>query len=103
VFDEAYDKWTHQFNGGHRPFAETWEDDLRDFIERDRNHPSVFVWSVGNEVFSYQMQETNNWGVDQLRAMVVLRAGREAGDAALRATAENLPAAEVRLQVGAEG
>ena len=45
VFDEAFDKWKGFKNDG-----TGWKDDLRAFIERDRNHPSVVIWSVGNEV-----------------------------------------------------
>ena len=33
-----------------RYFDEWYERDLRDFILRDRNHPSIFIWSIGNEV-----------------------------------------------------
>jgi beta-galactosidase len=47
VIDEAFDKW-----GGsrHETFFEDWERGLRSMIQRDRNHPSVILWSVGNEV-----------------------------------------------------
>ena len=68
VFDEAYDKWTDQFTGPERPFAQAWREDLRDFILRDRNHPSVFLWSVGNEETSHQMTAPD-FGVTQFKAM----------------------------------
>lgn len=45
VFDEAFDKWY-----GFLPDGTGWKDDLIATIERDRNHPSVFIWSVGNEM-----------------------------------------------------
>ena len=52
VMDEAFDMWrkkktAHDYA---RYFDEWHERDLHDFIVRDRNHPSVFMWSIGNEV-----------------------------------------------------
>lgn len=52
VMDEAFDMW-HKKKTSHdyaKYFNEWHEKDLRDFILRDRNHPSIFVWSIGNEV-----------------------------------------------------
>jgi len=54
VFNEAYDKWTSQFYGGEKSFEEMWQTDLATFIKRDRNHPSVYIWSMGNEVAKQQ-------------------------------------------------
>jgi len=52
VMDEAFDEWTHGKveYGYHRYFADWGERDLVDFIHRDRNHPSVVLWSLGNEI-----------------------------------------------------
>ncbi|MBO4663234.1 MAG: DUF4982 domain-containing protein [Bacteroidaceae bacterium] len=52
VMDEAFDMWRkaktkHDYA---RYFNEWHERDLRDFMLRDRNHPSIVIWSVGNEV-----------------------------------------------------
>ena len=51
VMDEAFDGWARkaEHDYGAQAFAQWWEKDLRAFIRRDRNHPSVVVWSVGNE------------------------------------------------------
>lgn len=45
IFDEAYDKWYGFLSSG-----APWKEDLEAFIRRDRNHPSVIIWSVGNEM-----------------------------------------------------
>lgn len=54
VMDEAFDEWVEakgqiQF-GYHKYFAECSQSDLLSMIRRDRNHPSVVIWSAGNEV-----------------------------------------------------
>lgn len=54
VFDEAYDKWTSQYYGGVKSIEEMYTEDLTTFIKRDRNHPSVYIWSMGNEVLKQQ-------------------------------------------------
>lgn len=54
IFDELYDKWSSQFYGGEASFESQWEADLTAFIRRDRNHPCVYIWSMGNEVTNQQ-------------------------------------------------
>jgi len=51
VLDEWCDKWS-QTNAGsfYADFDKVWQKDLAGFIQRDRNHPSVVMWSLGNEV-----------------------------------------------------
>lgn len=54
VMDETFDTWTAKKPGGemgyNRFFPEWWERDTRDMILRDRNHPSIVIYSVGNEI-----------------------------------------------------
>ncbi|MDR2740754.1 MAG: DUF4982 domain-containing protein [Treponema sp.] len=55
VIDECFDKWKSGYYGAF--FDRDWQQDLGDFLLRDRNHPSVFMWSVGNEVENQGSEE----------------------------------------------
>jgi beta-galactosidase len=52
VMDEAFDMWKREKNkyDYHLAWDEWHIKDLRDQVLRDRNHPSVFIWSIGNEI-----------------------------------------------------
>ena len=52
VMDEAFDMWRiPKVKNGYAKYFDEWYDrDLRDMIQRDRNHPSVIMWSIGNEI-----------------------------------------------------
>ncbi|MFY0606475.1 MAG: DUF4982 domain-containing protein [Cyclobacteriaceae bacterium] len=62
VMDEVFDEWIASWpwvkykdqgkvkHGYHKHFEEWAQQDLKDIIVRDRNHPSIFMWSVGNEI-----------------------------------------------------
>lgn len=67
VVDELYDKWLTQFTGGRKEWTDLWQHDIPEFIRRDRNHPSVVLWSLGNELQTYANLPFNDWGVTPYR------------------------------------
>jgi len=76
IVDELYDKWSNKsYWGGRKSWTELWFDHMSEWIKRDRNHPSVILWSFGNEL---QMREdlagynTGDWGVTTYRLMNVV-------------------------------
>ncbi|QNH64155.1 glycoside hydrolase family 2 TIM barrel-domain containing protein [Hymenobacter sediminicola] len=76
VVDELYDKWGSTVAwSGSAPWTELWFDSMKEWIKRDRNHPSVILWSFGNEL---QFQEerwgfaTGDWGKTTYRIMDVV-------------------------------
>ena len=71
VMDESFDVWNNSKTT--YDYANNWKEwhkkDLEDFIKRDRNHPSVFIWSIGNEI----QEQWNEQGVEtakELKAIV---------------------------------
>jgi beta-galactosidase len=53
VMDEYCDKWARQNAGSfYADFDQVWQKDLTGFIERDRNHPCIVIWSLGNEILA---------------------------------------------------
>lgn len=71
VMDETFDTWTASKHNGEKGynlyFKDWWEQDTKDMILRDRNHPSIVIYSIGNEIHddlsypegykAYKMQE----------------------------------------------
>ena len=63
VVDELYDKWLTQYAGGRVDWESLWQRDIPEWVKRDRNHPSVILWSLGNELQQYSNLPFNDWGV----------------------------------------
>ena len=71
VVDEFFDKWEDSFYGRGAKMGEQQLRDIETQMRRDRNHPSVFVWSVGNETYQQiQKEKTRNGGVEMLKMLV---------------------------------
>ena len=79
VVDELIDKWTDSsYWFGRKPFTAIWPQLVTEWMKRDRNHPSIFAWSFGNEL---QMRDDlcgyaglNDWGVTMYRVIKALSA-----------------------------
>ena len=50
VWNECFDKWNGTCGRGEEPLEDFVAAKLAEFVRRDRNHPCVFVWSIGNEI-----------------------------------------------------
>jgi beta-galactosidase len=62
VFDEVFDKYDQKADISEKTdFEEFASRNIRNFMMRDRNHPSVFIWSVGNEMGDVQMNLNNGF------------------------------------------
>ncbi len=71
VVDEAFDMWygsktEHDYGRFFRDWADT---DMRDFVARDRNHPSVIIWSLGNEIPQAGDRAVAQQLIDDVRVM----------------------------------
>lgn len=69
IVDELYDKWTRQHSGARAPFMNHWAYDVSEWVKRDRNSPSVVMWSLGNELQQDPNQPFNDWGVTCYKMM----------------------------------
>ncbi len=72
VVDELYDKWTRQHTGGKVPFEQHWQYEVPEWVKRDRNSPSVVLWSLGNELQQDPNQPFNDFGVTMYKLMRTL-------------------------------
>lgn len=78
VQNESFDMWRKgksKYDYSH-DFPEWYERDLSDFVKRDRNHPSIFMWSVGNEV-QEQWHDTNRDTLSLQQANLLLNFKKE--------------------------
>jgi len=85
VMEENFDTWnakkSHAENGYNLYFNDWWERDTRDMVLRDRNHPSIIIYSVGNEIHDnlddssgfrkYKMQQNLIHSLDETRPVTM--------------------------------
>lgn len=85
VMDETFDTWdakkSHAENGYNLYFDNWWDKDTRDMVMRDRNHPSIIIYSVGNEIHDnlndssgfrkYKMQQDLIHSLDSTRPVTM--------------------------------
>jgi beta-galactosidase len=90
VMDEAFDCWDQSKNKyDYARFFGDWSAiDIGDMVARDRNHPSVFIWSIGNEI-----QDSNNAGI--AKSLVSAVKAKDATRVIGQAFAEASPGADV--------
>jgi len=74
IVDELTDKWSDDpYWGGRQPFTAIWPQLVMEWVKRDRNRPSVILWSLGNELQIREQwtgyQGLNDWGVTMYRVM----------------------------------
>lgn len=63
VMEESYDTWTlakSQFDSS-LVFADNWEKDIESIVQKDFNHPSVFMYSIGNEIMDLGTPDGAKW------------------------------------------
>ncbi len=76
IVDELIDKWSDgQYWGGRKPFSSLWPDLIHEWVTRDRNCPSVVLWSLGNELQirdNWSGYDTNDWGITTYRLFDVM-------------------------------
>ena len=67
VVDELYDKWLTRYAGGRTDWMNLWQYDVVEWVKAHRNHPSVIMWSLGNELQTYADLPFNDYGVTPYR------------------------------------
>lgn len=72
VVNEIYDKWLTQYTGGRRSWEDCWQYDIPEWVKRDRNHPCVVMWSLGNELQTLWEIPYHDYGVTPYRMQKAL-------------------------------
>ena len=99
VMNEAFDMWKKRKNRQdyHLEFEEWSRRDLEDLVRRDRNHPSVFSWSIGNEI----REQFDSTGITITRELVSIVKSLDTTRPVTCALTENFPEKNFIYQSGA--
>ena len=99
VMDEAFDAWRKKkAKKDYHLFWDEWHKrDLQDFIKRDRNHPSVIIWSIGNEI----REQFDSTGISITRELVNIVKSLDKTRPVTCALTENIPEKNYIFQSGA--
>lgn len=82
VMDEIFDGWHKKahFDYGQQAFAQDWNKDLTEWVKRNRNHPSIVIYSVGNETRGEDIARQLVQRVHQLDKTRPVTSGHSASD-----------------------
>lgn len=99
IMDEAFDMWVKKKNkyDYHLDWAQWHKVDLEDQIKRDRNHPSVMIWSIGNEI----REQFDSTGISIAKELVGIVKKLDATRPVTSALSENNPKKNFIYQSGA--
>ena len=99
VLDEAFDMWVKKKNkfDYHSDWTQWHQLDLEDQVKRDRNHPSVFMWSIGNEI----REQFDSSGIKIARELVGIVKRYDSTRPVTSALSENDPKKNFLYQSGA--
>jgi beta-galactosidase len=99
VIDEAFDMWKKKKNkyDYYKDFTEWHEKDLEAMVYRDRNHPSVICWSIGNEI----REQFDSTGIALTKALVDIVKKIDPTKPVLSALTETLPEKNFITKAGA--
>ncbi|MEA5404828.1 beta-galactosidase GalB [Arcicella sp. DC2W] len=99
VMDEAFDMWKKRKSK--KDYSSDWtawhQKDLEDFIKRDRNHPSIFMWSIGNEI----REQFDSTGITITRELAQIVKKLDNTRLVTSALTENVPDKNFIFQSGA--
>lgn len=99
VMDEAFDMWKKKKNAQdyHKEFAQWSKRDLEDLVKRDRNHPSIILWSIGNEI----REQFDSTGISITKDLVSYVKNLDPTRPVTSALTENIPEKNMIYQSGA--